>query len=260
MTTADLAGPVQRLFVVVPCYNEVRGIAATLDALMGQSDPDFELVVVDNASDDGSPAIVESCRLAHGAARWHCIDEPQKGTGAAADTGFRYAIAAGATHIARTDADCLPRVDWTANLKRAFAEGAEFVAGAVHFRSDGRDIGWPRRAVLESIGAAMGAIAPFLPHNRGRNYKVRYIMVSGGNLATTAALYVASGGFPRIQLEDDNEDRLLMNRVRRVTAKIIRDRSVVVAQSPRRVLRYGIVNTILWYWGRRYRPKEVDVR
>ena len=260
MTISSVAGAGMRLFVVVPCHNEVRGIAATLGALMAQSDRDFELVVVDNASDDGSRSAVESCLFTHGALPWHCIDEPQKGTGSAADTGFRYAIASGATHIARTDADCLPRADWIVNLKRAFAEGAEFIAGAVHFRSDDCDIGWLRSAALASIGAAMGAIAPFLPHNRDAGYKVRYVMASGGNLATSAELYVASGGFPRIRLEDDNEDRLLMNRARRITANIRRDGRVVVAQSARRVVHYGIRNTILWYWERRYRPRHVDVR
>ena len=46
-----------------------------------------------------------ACRIDH---------EPRKGTGAAADTGVRHAIAHGATHVLRTDADTLPVPGWTA--------------------------------------------------------------------------------------------------------------------------------------------------
>jgi hypothetical protein len=55
----------------------------------------------------------------HGLTRWRIVHEPLKGTGAAADTGMREAIAGGAQLLARTDADCLPRHDWTAAVRRA---------------------------------------------------------------------------------------------------------------------------------------------
>ena len=35
------SGPEVRLFVVVPCHNEARGIAATLAALAAQNDRDY---------------------------------------------------------------------------------------------------------------------------------------------------------------------------------------------------------------------------
>ena len=86
---------VPSLFVVVPCYNEAAGIAATLEALARQSDPVFILLLVDNASTDGTVAAIEAFRAARPKMDIRIAAEPEKGTGAAADTGFRAAIAAG---------------------------------------------------------------------------------------------------------------------------------------------------------------------
>ena len=47
-----------RLWVVVPAWNEERGIGATMTALGAQRDRDFTLVVVDNASTAGTRAAV----------------------------------------------------------------------------------------------------------------------------------------------------------------------------------------------------------
>lgn len=249
-----------RLFVVVPCYNEADGLQLTLDALSEQTDRAFELVIVDNASTDLTYEVAVAFGIDRCAPVLRVISESQKGTGAAADTGFRSAIFAGATHIARTDADCLPRRDWIANIKLAFARGSEFVVGRVHFRTDDVALGWTERTLLAFLGAAMNTVAPLLSHNRGSQFRCRYVMTSGGNLALTSSLYLACGGFPRIGLEQDNEDRLLLNRARELTPNIRRHRAVVVAQSARRVREYGVRNTILWYWNRKYRPVVVDVR
>jgi glycosyltransferase involved in cell wall biosynthesis len=253
-------GAALRLWVVVPCFNEAKGVGATLAALAAQTDADFALLFIDNASNDGTRQVIEAFATAHPALALRCIEEPHKGTGAAADTGFRFAISAGATHVARTDADCLPAPDWVASLKRAFREGAEFVAGRIGLRRDDYRLGRAEHAALWLVGVLMGFAAPLLPHNRGPQFKARFVMASGGNLALSAPLYVASGGFPRIRLEDDNEDRLLVNRVRQISAALRRDRRVFVRQSARRIKRYGVRNTVLWYWQRRYRPDEVDIR
>jgi glycosyltransferase involved in cell wall biosynthesis len=257
MAMADAAS---HFWVVVPCRNEARGIGATLDALHAQSDREFTLLLVDNASTDGTRAVIEAWRGAHPGFALRCIDEAERGPGAAADTGFRFAIAAGAMHVARTDADCLPSPDWIAHIKRAFGEGAAFVAGRIGFRSDDCRLGAVEHVCMRLVAALMAGVAPLLPHNRGPQFKARYVMAGGGNLALTSALYLTSGGFPRMRLEDGNDDRELVNRVRRVSADLRSDRRVFVRQSVRRIKRYGIRNTVLWYWNRKFRPDEVDVR
>ena len=124
-----------RFAIVVPVYNESGWIRPTLAALAAQHDQDFDVVFVDNGSTDDSVAIIEQC--AADRPRWLVIHEPQKGTGAAADTGMRAAIAAGAGILARTDSDCLPRPDWTARMRRALTvDGLEMVGGELVPRID----------------------------------------------------------------------------------------------------------------------------
>src|SRR5436190_9317263 len=117
-------------YVVVPFYNEAEYIEATLQALAQQTDRDFSLILVNNSSTDKSADIVRNFFAGYPEFPVHLIDEPQKGTGAASDTGFRHAIRLGAKYVARTDADCLPAADWVQNIKRGFTEERlEFVIG-----------------------------------------------------------------------------------------------------------------------------------
>jgi glycosyltransferase involved in cell wall biosynthesis len=243
---------VPSLFVVVPCYNEAAGIAATLEALARQSDPVFILLLVDNASTDGTVAARPKMDIRIAA-------EPEKGTGAAADTGFRAAIAAGASHIARTDADSLPRADWIAAIKRGFAAGALFLAGPVRPRTDDHRLGLAERLCLDLLAALMSAVSPYLPHNRGAEFRCRYILASGA-ISRSRPGSIARAVASRIALETDNEDRILQNRVRCLTASVRFLPDMVVAQSVRRIKRYGLRNTLLWYWNRKYKPVLVDIR
>jgi len=45
--------------VVVPVYNDPEGVATTLDSLLNQTHGAYEVVVVDNDSDDETPAVIE---------------------------------------------------------------------------------------------------------------------------------------------------------------------------------------------------------
>lgn len=248
-----------RLAVVVPFYNEEQGMQATLEALAAQSDVDFSLVLVDNASTDRSPEIAKRFARAATQPRAVVIGEQQKGTGAAADTGFRYAIAQGAEWIARTDADCLPERDWVRNIKRAMCDdGLEFVAGKIRPRQDEAPISRTQRTILATmiwIAEHYGRI-----HRRGPQFKYPYFMAAGNNLAITARLYEASGGFPRTAIEHVHEDRALSEMVRTLTSRAAVRRDMVVYNSARRVRAYGYLNTLRWYRNHGYRPAVVDVR
>jgi glycosyltransferase involved in cell wall biosynthesis len=246
------------LWVVVPVYNEAAGIAPTLGALSTQDDDDFNLVLVDNGSTDETPYVLKE--FASDRPWVHVISEPAKGTGAAADTGMRYACAHGATLLARTDADCLPAPDWTARIRAAFADGLELVAGHLLPRTDDYPVPWWKRRLLMvavSVAAAFGKIRP---GNRDPRYLGPYMMTPGCNLAITADLYLRAGGFPRTAIEDLHEDRALVNAVRLLTTNYASRRDVRVCGSIRRVHAWGLLRTLGWYADHRYRPELVDIR
>jgi glycosyltransferase involved in cell wall biosynthesis len=245
--------------VVVPFYNEAHGMSVTLEALASQSDASFTLILVDNASTDASASIAERFAATHSTPRTILIREPQKGTGAASDTGFRHAITLGALWIARTDADCVPDRNWVRNLKRALChDGLEFVAGKIRPRTDEEPMSLAQRGIL----AAMIWLAEHYGrlHRRGPQFRYPYFMAAGNNLAITADLYERTGGFPRSSIEEVHEDRVLSERVRTLTTRAAVRRDVVVYNSARRVRQYGYVNTLRWYRNHGYQPRVVDVR
>ena len=248
------------LWVVVPAYNEAAGITATLRALSAQTDRDFTLVVVDNDSTDATADVVRTFAGPIGTGEVHVVGEPQKGTGAAADTGMRYAIANGATHLARTDADCLPDPDWTGRVRAAFGDGLELVAGWLLPRTDDAPIPRPQRWLLVAAVEVATAFGKVRPGNRDPAYLGPYVMAAGCNMAIEAGLYARAGGFPRTAIEDLHEDRALVNAVRRLTRHYGLRRDVKVRGSTRRVRAWGLRRTLAWYADHRYRPSVVDIR
>jgi glycosyltransferase involved in cell wall biosynthesis len=252
-----------RLGVIVPAWNEARLVVGLLDALRHQTDTDFTVVVCDNGSTDGTERIVADHIREHDLP-WRVVVERQKGTGAAADTAARAAIADGCTHLVRTDADCIPAADWTATVKRLFVETEDqFFGGLTLPRQDDIAVGPLRYRFLCAVNEFAIWCGRFLPENRGRQYQGPYVMVAGNNLAITAELYARVGGFPRKAIEDTHEDRDLTNAVRRVTDRYGLHRQMVVAMSVRRIETWGLIRSLAWYAGHRYRPGatgEVDVR
>jgi glycosyltransferase involved in cell wall biosynthesis len=248
------------LWVVVPLRNEAAGITPTLAALAAQRDRDFTLVLVDNGSTDGSVDVIRRALATSALLRWRLIDEPQKGTGAAADTGFRFAIAAGATHVARTDADCLPDPGWITAIRAGFASGVELIAGTIGPRLDEEPLRFGEATLLRLVVAVGAWFGRVRPSNRGRRYLTGYVMTAGNNLAITADLYLRCGGFPRASIEGTHEDLALVNAARLITPNIAQRSDMIVLNSLRRLRRWGLWRTVLWYWDHRWRPDEVDIR
>lgn len=117
-----------RASVVVPVYNGARVIMRCLDALAGQTGmlpEDYEIIVVDDGSHDGTPAVVETWMRRNPGVQCRLVQQPNAGPGAARNTGVRYAQA---DLLLFTDADCAPVAHWLQSLLRAFADPA--VAGA----------------------------------------------------------------------------------------------------------------------------------
>jgi hypothetical protein len=112
-------------------------------------------VVVDNASTDGTTEVVGTFAAEHPGFDLRVIHESEKGTGAASDTGMRYAIDQGATLPARTwlDDGRAPRVRRGAAIRRRPDPGADR-----RLPGDGSRTRGPHRGGVARPGR--GAVAP----------------------------------------------------------------------------------------------------
>lgn len=233
------------LAVVVPAYNEL-GVGRTLQSLHDQrmrDDGGVMHIVVDNGSTDDTRARVEQFAREHDGFPLQIVDEPGKGTGRAADTGFRYAIEHGAGIVARTDADTLPRFDWTSRIyyKMTLPSAPQLVSGLILPIHD-KDY---RRgdSVLMPVASLGARAALAISHG-----DVRYLRgVTGGNMAVNSDAYEQAGGFPRTRIEDLDEDIAFALRVydRFGWGSINFDPSMVVRTSMRRVRHMGWAGTAL---------------
>jgi len=86
--------------VVTPCYNAAGFIAATVESVRAQTLGDWEMIVIDDGSSDGSPAIIEAI----GDRRVRVLRQANAGPSAARNTGI---AAARGGYIAFLDADDL---------------------------------------------------------------------------------------------------------------------------------------------------------
>lgn len=75
-----------RVSVVVPAYNATRTIAATLRSIQAQTFTDFELIVIDDGSSDGTKELVEE--IARDEPRLALHRQPNGGTAAARNAGI----------------------------------------------------------------------------------------------------------------------------------------------------------------------------
>jgi glycosyltransferase involved in cell wall biosynthesis len=76
-----------RLSVVLPSLNQANYLPVALDSILGQSYPDFELILLDGGSEDGSGEVIS--RYAQRLTYWRST--PDHGQAAAINEGFRRA-------------------------------------------------------------------------------------------------------------------------------------------------------------------------
>lgn len=76
----------ERHSVIIPLLNGARHVGEALASALPQLSPDDEVIVIDNGSTDGGPALV----AAYGDARVTVLHEPRRGPAAARNHGVRH--------------------------------------------------------------------------------------------------------------------------------------------------------------------------
>lgn len=127
--------------VVLPTYNEADNLPAIVAALLALSLPNLNIVVVDDASPDGTGAIAD--RLAsHNPGRIRVIHrQAPRGLGRAYRSGCKLALEMGAQYIIQMDADFSHSPDDVLRLLDAVAD-ADVVIGSRYVEGGALDKEW----------------------------------------------------------------------------------------------------------------------
>lgn len=111
--------------VIVPVHNGERSLPALLAALMAQTYPHLEILIVDNNSTDGSAELLK----AQPAIKY--IREEKPGSYAARNAALK--VAQGDI-LAFTDDDCIPEPDWVSEGVHSLSTGEfQLAGGAIQF-------------------------------------------------------------------------------------------------------------------------------
>lgn len=116
--------------VIVPTCDRCAEIARGLDALLLQTYPEFEVIVIDDGSSDGTSALLERYLPQFPDGRLVCLrNESPIGANPSRNRGIK---AASGSLIAFEDSDCVARPDWLEKLAAAFvSERVGAVTGLV---------------------------------------------------------------------------------------------------------------------------------
>lgn len=138
-----------KIAIVIPTYNEAENIGRLIEAIFNLGIPECAMIVVDDASPDGTGQIVEQYRSTYPV--YHIARNKKMGLGSAYIMGFKKALAIGADVIIEMDADFshdpvdIPRL-------AAALHDADVTVGSRRVQG-GKIAGWGARRRFTSWGA-----------------------------------------------------------------------------------------------------------
>lgn len=142
--------------VIIPTYNECENVQSIIDAVFALP-VDFHVLIVDDSSPDGTPAIVEELQSFYNLSeeRLHLMKRPGKqGLGTAYIAGFQYAIRKQYEYILEMDADFSHDPKDLVRLYHAcYKDGADLSIGS-RYATGVNVVNWPIGRVLISYFAS----------------------------------------------------------------------------------------------------------
>ncbi|GMU53830.1 MAG: glycosyl transferase [Candidatus Xenobia bacterium] len=228
--------------IIVPAYRSQQLVGRCLRSLAAQSRSDFEVIVVDDGSPDGT---LEAARHAvAGDPRFAVLSRPRRG-GAAAARNTALAHSRG-EWLAFIDADSWAEPDWLERLLAPLEAGqADCVGGPDLVPADdplvSRCVGWSVDSPLATGGLRWGSTR-----------LVRYLPGTG-NMALARTFYQRVGGFDE-RFHDAGEDKEWLFRVARAGARMLylpeapvwHHRATSVLTHARKIFAYGVRRVDIW--------------
>ena len=192
--------------VILSAHNEGDNLANYLQALLTQEWPEYEVIVVDDESEDNTRAVVESYMVQDPRLRLTFVPYGAR-VGSTKKLALTLAAkAAQYDYLLLTDADCVPESNhWIREMMSGFnqREGVDLVLGfGAYFAEKGHINRLERFDTLFNGLHYLGAALCGHPY-----------MGVGRNLAYRKALFFESGGFTRQMTNRSGDDDLFVNRV-----------------------------------------------
>ncbi len=191
--------------VIVPNYNGSRTIGRCLEALFASSYDNFEVVVVDDCSTDGSPEIIR---------RFPCkpvLLHQRSGASRARNVGAQNSSGEVLFFI---DSDCMVQRDTLSRVSRAVVAGEKTVVGGTYTRLPGDERFF---SIFQSV---------FIHYSETKRQRPDYI--ASHAMAIERDLFKKSGGFPE-DFMPIIEDVEFSHRLRRSGFVLRMDTSILVS-------------------------------
>ena len=140
--------------VIIPTYNEKENIRAIINAVLDLTEHQFDVLIVDDNSPDGTADIVDSM-IAECPDRIHILKRPGKqGLGTAYIAGFKWALDHPYEYIIEMDADFSHPVKKLPELQAMCATGGAHVSVGSRYLTGVNVVNWPMGRMLMSYFAS----------------------------------------------------------------------------------------------------------
>jgi len=140
--------------VIIPTYNEKENIRDIINAVLNLSEHQFDVLIVDDNSPDGTGDIVDSM-IAERPDRIHILKRAGKqGLGTAYIAGFKWALDHHYEYMIEMDADFSHPVEKLPELQAACATGGAHVSVGSRYLTGVNVVNWPMGRMLMSYFAS----------------------------------------------------------------------------------------------------------
>ncbi len=165
--------------VIVPTYNRLHLLKRTIDSLNQQTFKDFEIIIVDDGSTDGTAQYLTDLEKN---GRIIPIFQSNKGPAVARNVGIRRASG---KYIAFTDDDCIVPSDWLEKLHAHFKIGKIAGVGGSARTGDTSNL----------YAIANDMIVNFLKYELNERYQITPPFLTSNNTAYSKLCLESVGGF-----------------------------------------------------------------
>ena len=140
--------------VIIPTYNEKENIRNIITAVLALSEHQFDVLIVDDNSPDGTGDIVDAM-IAEQPERIHILKRAGKqGLGTAYIAGFKWALSQGYEYVIEMDADFSHPVAKLPELQSTCASGKADVSVGSRYLTGVNVVNWPMGRMLMSYFAS----------------------------------------------------------------------------------------------------------